>query len=116
EAHARVRFSGVVEALDVKEAERLIKESLLLYAIDPRTGKIDVNMIFTGRSASKVRLIEDLKKAILGMVKTKMSLAELSERTKAEGRLLQDALGELDLEGTIYYNKQSGNVERVLRE
>lgn len=114
EAHARVRFSELVEAQDVAEAVRLIKESLLLYAVDPRTGRIDVSMIFTGRSTARTRLLEDLKKAVLRTLKgKKTTVAELVEKTGAEEKLMREALGELDLEEAVYYDKQSGCVERI---
>lgn len=40
EAHARMRFSHVVESEDIHEATRLTKEALKLSATDPDTGKI----------------------------------------------------------------------------
>ncbi|KAI4292058.1 DNA replication licensing factor MCM4 [Pancytospora philotis] len=113
EAHAKMRFSRHVEAADVAEAVRLIKESLLLYAVDPRTGKIDVNMIMTGRSASRVRLIEDLKRTIKQILKGKMSIGEIQEKTGADERLLHEAVAELDLEEAVYYNKASGLIEKI---
>ena len=58
EAHARMRFSHIVEIVDVKEAIRLIKESLLLYALDPKTGRVDIDMIITGKSASEGKQID----------------------------------------------------------
>lgn len=42
EAHARMRFSDKVEAVDVNEANRLIREALKESATDPTTGLIDV--------------------------------------------------------------------------
>jgi DNA replication licensing factor MCM4 len=48
EAHARIRFSHVVERKDVFEAARLIRVALQQAATDPRTGTIDMDLIATG--------------------------------------------------------------------
>jgi DNA replication licensing factor MCM4 len=52
EAHAKMRLSGVVEVMDVEEAMRLLRVATQSAATDPRTGKIDMDLIQTGRSAS----------------------------------------------------------------
>lgn len=113
EAHAKMRFSTTVDLQDVREAVRLIKDSLLLYALDPRTGRIDFNMIMTGRSAARTKLIEDLKRAILGIVKKRCSYDELLEKTGADDKLMQEALNELDLEEVVYFNKGNNMIERI---
>jgi DNA replication licensing factor MCM4 len=38
EAHARMRYSNVVERMDVAEAIRLVRVAIQQAAIDPRTG------------------------------------------------------------------------------
>ncbi|KAJ1554704.1 hypothetical protein HK096_002293 [Nowakowskiella sp. JEL0078] len=52
EAHARMRLSKVVEVSDVEEASRLILTALQTSAVDPRTGRIDLDLVTTGISAS----------------------------------------------------------------
>ncbi|KAI8806476.1 MCM2/3/5 family-domain-containing protein [Cladochytrium replicatum] len=52
EAHARMRLSEVVDKADVDEAHRLIVTALQTSAIDPRTGRIDLDLVNTGISAS----------------------------------------------------------------
>ncbi|KAI5984335.1 cdc21 protein [Pisolithus albus] len=42
EAHARMRFAAHVEAQDVQEACRLMREAIRTSAMDPRKGKIDM--------------------------------------------------------------------------
>lgn len=42
EAHARMRFSKVVERIDVAEAIRLVRVALQQAAIDPRTGILKI--------------------------------------------------------------------------
>lgn len=113
EAHARMRFSMYVEPVDVAEAVRLIKESLLLYAVDPRTGKIDVSMIITGRSAAKTRLLQDLKSSIVKLIRTKMSFADVLNKTGSEEKLLKEALNELENEDLIYFDRNLLIIERI---
>ncbi|EGC35376.1 hypothetical protein DICPUDRAFT_152308 [Dictyostelium purpureum] len=64
EAHARIRFSKVVEPFDVDEAIRLVKVALQQAAIDPEHGTIDMDLITTGRSASSREMIYKLKNTI----------------------------------------------------
>ncbi|EHB01214.1 DNA replication licensing factor MCM4 [Heterocephalus glaber] len=74
EAHAKVRFSNKVEAIDVKEAKRLHREALKQSATDPQTGIVDISILTTGMSATsrkwKQELAEALKKLILSNGKT----------------------------------------------
>lgn len=64
EAHAKMRLSDNVEIQDVTEAIRLVKSAILSYALDPVTGKVDMDLITTGKSASFREQVEDLKKHI----------------------------------------------------
>uniref|UniRef100_A0A7N5JPR4 DNA replication licensing factor MCM4 n=1 Tax=Ailuropoda melanoleuca TaxID=9646 RepID=A0A7N5JPR4_AILME len=74
EAHAKIRFSNKVEAVDVEEAKRLHREALKQSATDPRTGIVDISILTTGMSATsrkrKEELAEALKKLILSKGKT----------------------------------------------
>ncbi|XP_036054077.1 DNA replication licensing factor MCM4 isoform X2 [Onychomys torridus] len=74
EAHAKVRFSDKVEAIDVEEAKRLHREALKQSATDPRTGIVDISILTTGMSATsrkrKEELAEALRKLILSKGKT----------------------------------------------
>ena len=113
EAHARMRFSHTVDVQDVKEAVRLIKESLLLYALDPRTGKVDIDMVITGKSAADVKCIDDIRERILKIVKRKTNYSDLLAQLQVEERILSEALKELDNEEIIIYDKISGVIDRV---
>ncbi|XP_033755282.1 DNA replication licensing factor mcm4-A-like isoform X2 [Pecten maximus] len=68
EAHAKMRFSSVVETCDVEEAKRLYKEAMKQAAIDPSTGKIDITILTTGISGAarkrKAEITQALKKLI----------------------------------------------------
>ena len=48
EALAKMRLSPMVERKDVDEAVRLIKHALQQAATDPRTGKINMDILTTG--------------------------------------------------------------------
>ncbi len=50
EALAKMRYSSVVTRADAQEAVRLLKVATQAAATDPRTGRIDMDMINTGRS------------------------------------------------------------------
>ncbi|CAD25144.1 DNA REPLICATION LICENSING FACTOR OF THE MCM FAMILY (MCM4) [Encephalitozoon cuniculi GB-M1] len=113
EAHARMRFSNAVEAKDVREAVRIIRESLLMYAIDPSTGKVDMDMIITGRSTFKNRMLENLKDAILLMVKGKAEVSDVVKNTGAEEKMVLEALEELVLEGKMIASVQGSCYERI---
>eukprot|EP00743_Colponemidia_sp_Colp-15_P005150 GILK01005544.1.p1 GENE.GILK01005544.1~~GILK01005544.1.p1 ORF type:complete len:819 (-),score=120.80 GILK01005544.1:121-2577(-) len=64
EAHAKMRFSQVVERLDVAEAKRLMKVATQQAATDPVTGQIDMDMITTGLTATARGRIQGLQESI----------------------------------------------------
>jgi DNA replication licensing factor MCM4 len=53
EALARMRLSNDVDVRDVNEASRLLSSAMQTAAIDPRTGRVDMDLIHTGRSAAQ---------------------------------------------------------------
>lgn len=57
-------LSNFVEEADVAEAIRLIRSAMMSYAIDPLTGKIDIDLINTGRSAAFRERQAEIKKLI----------------------------------------------------
>jgi DNA replication licensing factor MCM4 len=65
EAHARMRLSTSVEPEDVHSAIDLIQAALLTYALDPRTGKIDMDLIATGKGAAFRANLVNLQKVLL---------------------------------------------------
>lgn len=50
------------------EAIRLIREAMLSYAIDPLTGRIDMDLISTGKSSALRERQAELKKQIKSMI------------------------------------------------
>lgn len=71
ESHARMRFSNVVENIDVEEARRLHREALKQSATDPKTGLIDVNILATGLSVSDRKRRQEIAKALKAMLQSK---------------------------------------------
>ncbi|KAJ1725772.1 MCM DNA helicase complex subunit [Coemansia erecta] len=62
EAHAKMRLSPTVEASDVHEASRLMRDALRESATDPRTGLIDLDLLNTGFAASDRRQLDAIKR------------------------------------------------------
>lgn len=58
------RLSETVDIEDAKEALRLVKEALHSYAIDPLTGKIDMDLINTGKSSVWRENMQELKRQL----------------------------------------------------
>ena len=68
EAHARMRFSFQVERIDVAEAVRLLRVALHQAAMDPDTGRIDMEKLITGHSAADRANIEVLATELRNML------------------------------------------------
>ena len=67
ESLAKMRLSPQVEKQDVEEAVRLIKNALQQSATDPKTGKINMDIITTGLAKSspeRIKAICDLIKSL----------------------------------------------------
>merc|ERR1712096_531395 len=69
EAHARMRFSKIVEMVDVEEAARLHREALKQSATDPLTGRIDVSILTTGQSSAGRKKRAETATALMEMLK-----------------------------------------------
>ncbi|CEP23025.1 unnamed protein product [Cyberlindnera jadinii] len=96
EAHAKMRLSELVELGDVQEAVRLIKSAIKDYAMDPLTGKIDMDLVQTGQSSTERRLKEDLTNSLFKFIE------ELPDNSITFNNLISE------------FNKQSQlNVETV---
>lgn len=112
EAHAKMRFSSVVEIVDVEEAWRLHREALKQSAIDPLSGKIDISILTTGMSLAarkrRQELVEALKKLIKGKDKAPtlnyqkifMELKESSSMLVTR-EMFEDALKDLQDNGVV---------------
>lgn len=112
EAHAKMRLSQTIDAQDVNEAIRLVREALLSYAIDPLTGKIDMDLITTGKSSALRERMSDLKRHVKtylsersgGNTDFNTMLTELNGHSSVliPEKMLRDVLEELVDEEFVY--------------
>ena len=54
----------------------MVREALLSYAIDPLTGKIDMNLINTGKSAAVRERIEEVKSILQDLMLKRTSATD----------------------------------------
>ncbi|XP_036293170.1 DNA replication licensing factor MCM4 isoform X2 [Pipistrellus kuhlii] len=92
EAHAKVRFSSKVEAIDVEEAKRLHREALKQSATDPRTGIVDISILTTGMSATSRKRKEELAEALRKLILSKGKTPALKYQ-----QLFEDIRGQSDI-------------------
>lgn len=107
EASAKGRLSNTVELEDAERAINLMLFSLKNIGLDPTTGKIDIDILATGMSRSKVdkmrliiRLIKEINKDH-GEVEYEM-LVEEAKKNKMKEEEIEDVVKQLNREGTIY--------------
>ncbi|XP_002731973.1 DNA replication licensing factor mcm4-like [Saccoglossus kowalevskii] len=93
EAHARMRYSKVVECIDVEEARRLFSEALKQSAVDPRDGTINIDILATGLSTSARKQRQDVAQVLWKFIESKgkprrisasKTLAELREQSDVQ--------------------------------
>ncbi|KAL7500050.1 hypothetical protein ACHAWT_009921 [Skeletonema menzelii] len=120
ESLARMRFSRVVTRTDVREAVRLMKVATQAAATDPRTGRIDMDMITTGRSTLERELEENLgaslKELLIERRGNRMSVSEI-RRTMEELLNIQvqqedltEVLRMFEADGLVQYSERSQTV------
>jgi DNA replication licensing factor MCM4 len=105
EARARLRLSETVEADDVAEAARLIREALRESATDPVTGLIDVDLLHTGQGQQGRRLHGDLKRELLALL----------DGPKGPSMRWTEAVKALEAQSSIAIDK-SGDLMAVVRD
>lgn len=120
EAHARMRFSSLVELEDVQEAFRLMREAINTSARDPTTGEIDMGLLDTGIGRAQRRLRTDMRKEILNLIDGPggvrgVKWADAYKRLEGQSSIrvtptdFQEVIKELEQEG---YVKVVGERER----
>ena len=125
EAHAKMRLSAVVERRDVEEANRLVLTALQTAAVDPRTGRIDMDLVTTGISAYGRMAHETKRSAVRELVR---QLEKQSVPWSEVYRLIQgqsdqfipetefnSILGDLVDEGTVHVTGRS-NADKIIRK
>jgi len=117
EALAKMRYSNIVTREDAQEAVRLLKVATQAAATDPRTGRIDMDMINTGRSTADREMGGNLYHYLKNFLSERRGdslsvrdivkqLVEISNKSTAEDDIV-DALRRLAADGTIQFNERS---------
>ncbi|KAI9485619.1 MAG: MCM2/3/5 family-domain-containing protein [Benjaminiella poitrasii] len=111
EAHARMRMSETVDIQDVEEASRLLREAIKDYAIDPKTGRIDMDLILSGTASHERNLQNSMKEALLSKLASYTSarvdysrlFREFNEQSQlsVDNKTFDDVLKALQGEGRI---------------
>merc|ERR1711936_750676 len=118
EAHARMRFSNIVELEDVEEAARLHREALKQSATDPLTGRVDVTILTTGQSSSGRKRRQEVAAGLKALLRKKTKVGSINIDTllkefKASADLqitrdmYEDALRDLQEEQVILRNRNN---------
>ncbi|KCV72141.1 hypothetical protein H696_01545 [Fonticula alba] len=68
EAHAKLRLGDTVTPNDVAAALKLHKAALRTYALDPATGRLDLDLAYTGRSAASREAVPRIVRGLLSYV------------------------------------------------
>jgi replicative DNA helicase Mcm len=107
EASARVRLSDKATEEDAYRAIKLFKTSMQELVTDPETGKIDVDIITSGRTHTQLNNL----KTILSIIKSKaqeidsIPVEELIEEAKTQGiesETVREIIQKLEKTGDIY--------------
>ncbi|AET41633.1 MCM DNA helicase complex subunit MCM4 Ecym_8360 [Eremothecium cymbalariae DBVPG len=111
EAHAKMRLSETVELEDVQEAVRLIRSAIKDYATDPKTGKIDMNLVQTGKSVVQRKLQEDLSREILNILTDRSSdVITFNELVRIVNEQSQDKVDNIDISDAVARLQQEDKV------
>ena len=88
EASARVRLSKRVTEADAKRAIRLVEETLKQLGTDPETGKIDIDRITTGITATtrnKMSIIRQIIESLESQFGKSVPLSEIVNEAEVQG-------------------------------
>ncbi len=108
EASAKLRLKEQVESEDAKKSIELVNYCLTQVGMDPKTGKIDIDLISTGISTSARSGISSVKNVISDLEKTlgkSIPIEEILELGKAKGLdedTIMDAIEKLKRSGDIF--------------
>jgi DNA replication licensing factor MCM4 len=131
EAQAKMRLRSVVTRADVREAVRLMKVATQTAATDPRTGRIDMDMITTGRGVvdrqreelvqtSLRELFAQRRGARLAVRDVTQQLSEILGGNSTEVNterpatlshdFIMDALRQLEAQGVLQLNERAQTI------
>ena len=119
-ALAKMKYSSVVSRADAKEAVRLLKVATQAAATDPRTGRIDMDMINTGRTEVEREMGESLYLGLkeflverrgnrLAVRDVTRQLSEISNTQVAQDEVV-GALRRLEADGMVQFNERNQSV------
>mmetsp|Transcript_27161 Transcript_27161/g.58199 ORF Transcript_27161/g.58199 Transcript_27161/m.58199 type:complete len:853 (+) Transcript_27161:2791-5349(+) len=120
ESLARMKYNHVVTRENVQEAVRLMKVATQAAATDPRTGRIDMDMITTGRSTAERELEENLASSLkellverrgnrMGVSEIRRQVSEVLNAT-VQQEDLTDILKVMDADGLVQFNERAQTV------
>lgn len=120
ESLARMKYKTVVTRDDVREAVRLMKVATQAAATDPRTGRIDMDMITTGRSTAEREMEENLAASLkellverrgnrLGVSEIRRQLSEILN-AQVQQEDLTEILKVMDADGLVQFNERAQTV------
>jgi replicative DNA helicase Mcm len=118
EASARVRLSNKVLKSDARRAIELVHFCLMQIGVDPETGKIDIDRITTGVSASQrsnISVVKEIIKELEGLIGKQIPMDDIILRAKEKGmdpEKAEDILDVLKKEGVIF-TPRSGFISRI---
>ena len=118
EASARVRLAKKVTSKDAYRAIQIMTACLEQVGIDPATGKIDIDMIGTGITASTRNKIVMLREIIVNLSESKgktVAMGDIVEEAKKKEikeNEVYDLLEKLKKEGELYEPKK-GFISRI---
>jgi len=120
EALAKMRYSSVVSRADAKEAVRLLKVATQAAATDPRTGRIDMDMINTGRTEVEREMEETLyvglKEFLVERRGNRLAVRDIARQLSeiSNTQVPQDdvatALRRLEADGMVQFNERNQSV------
>jgi DNA replication licensing factor MCM4 len=118
EALAKMRYASVVTRADTLEAVRLLKVATQAAATDPRTGRIDMDMINTGRTTVNREMEESLYLGLKELLAERRGkrmavrdvakqLQEISNQETVPHDDVVSALKRLEADGMIQFNERA---------
>jgi len=116
EASAKVRLDNWVRVEDAERAIRLMKISLQQLGVDVETGRIDIDKIESGISASKrsrMRMVLDIIADLEAKLGKNVPIEDVKAAAEEQGiKDIDEILDKLKSEGLIFVPK-AGHVRRV---
>jgi replicative DNA helicase Mcm len=118
EASARVRLSNKVLKSDARRAIELVHFCLMQIGVDPETGKIDIDRISTGVSASQrshISVVKEIIKELEGLIGKQVPVDDILMKAKEKGmdpEKAEDIIDILKKEGVIF-TPRSGFISRI---